>query len=203
MTAVDPGNSRAEFSHLYQRYSVPILGYLRRRTGSAEDAADLTAEVFEIAWRRWKNVPEGDQARLWLYGVARRATANHRRRGIRRSEAVRRLAQEVDCATQPATTTTPELDAALGHLKPIDRDIVTMVFWEGFTFAEVAVVMDMPAASVRTRFRRTRHTLELALDEHDADQPSRSQQGPAPDRQSLDMRRRTSTEPPITSALRR
>jgi RNA polymerase sigma-70 factor (ECF subfamily) len=42
-----------------------------RRTDNADDAADVIAETFLTAWRRLDEIPAGDQARLWLYGVAR------------------------------------------------------------------------------------------------------------------------------------
>jgi RNA polymerase sigma-70 factor (ECF subfamily) len=35
----------------------------------AEDAADVVAETFLVAWRRLDSVPGGDEARLWLYAV--------------------------------------------------------------------------------------------------------------------------------------
>jgi DNA-directed RNA polymerase specialized sigma24 family protein len=39
----------------------------------------VVAETFAIAWRRVDAIPAGDQARLWLYGVARNVLAEHRR----------------------------------------------------------------------------------------------------------------------------
>jgi DNA-directed RNA polymerase specialized sigma24 family protein len=45
----------------------------------------VIAETFLTAWRRLDDVPAGDEARLWLYGVARRMLANQRRGARRRS----------------------------------------------------------------------------------------------------------------------
>lgn len=64
---------------MFGRTRTQILGYLLRRTVGPADAADLLGEVYLIAWRRREDVPAGDQARLWLYGVARRVLANHHR----------------------------------------------------------------------------------------------------------------------------
>ncbi|GAA4976956.1 hypothetical protein GCM10023334_103440 [Nonomuraea thailandensis] len=52
-----------------------ILGYVLRRCPRPKDAADVVAETFTTAWRRIEELPEGDEARLWLYGVARRVLA--------------------------------------------------------------------------------------------------------------------------------
>lgn len=73
------------FVEIYESAYEPILGYVLRRYPHPETAADVVAETFTIAWRRIEEVPKGDEARLWLYGVARRVLANHRR-GERRHE---------------------------------------------------------------------------------------------------------------------
>ena len=75
------GHEHDRFEQLYREDSRGVLAYLARRTARPEDAADLLAEVYLIAWRRIATVPRGDTGRLWLYGVARRVLANYRRRG--------------------------------------------------------------------------------------------------------------------------
>lgn len=65
------------------------------------DAADAVAETFLVAWRRLGEVPDGREARLWLFGVCRRVLANHRRGELRR----RHLAgegREVELRWSPA-----------------------------------------------------------------------------------------------------
>src|SRR5256714_11167773 len=71
------------FRSLYEANYHLILGYALRRADAA-DAADVVAETFTTAWRRLRDVPEGEEARLWLYGVARRVLANQRRAERRR-----------------------------------------------------------------------------------------------------------------------
>ena len=74
---------KEEFAAVYATTYRGLLGYALRRCDTPEDAADVVAETFTIAWRRAADVPSGDAARLWLYGVARRVIANHRR-GVQR-----------------------------------------------------------------------------------------------------------------------
>lgn len=62
---------KGRFEAVYRATYDQILGYAVRRCDSPEDAADVVAETFAIAWRRVERLPEGDEARLWLYGVAR------------------------------------------------------------------------------------------------------------------------------------
>jgi DNA-directed RNA polymerase specialized sigma24 family protein len=76
---------RHRFEELYAAHHASLLGYALRRTANTDDAADVLAETFLAAWRRLDDVPPGPQARLWLYGTARRVLANQRRGELRGS----------------------------------------------------------------------------------------------------------------------
>ncbi|HEY3140934.1 MAG TPA: sigma factor, partial [Acidimicrobiales bacterium] len=75
---------REEFEELYRAQVRSLLAYALRRVDHPEQAADVVAETMLVAWRRLDQVPPGDEARLWLFGVARRVLANQRRGSARR-----------------------------------------------------------------------------------------------------------------------
>lgn len=87
--------SERDFAALYSETRDQILGYLLRRCGQPEDAAELLGEVYLVAWRRRHRLPAGDDARLWLYGVARNVLANDRRGKLRRNNLGQRLRSEI------------------------------------------------------------------------------------------------------------
>jgi hypothetical protein len=94
----DPGpepDERDLFQELYESNFARILGYAMRRGASADDAADVVAETFLVTWRRLEEVPSGEASRAWLYGVARRLMANHRRGVLRQARLAARLALEI------------------------------------------------------------------------------------------------------------
>ena len=82
---------QARFEAVYAAYRTPVLGYALRRTLSPDDAADILAETFLVAWRKLDQVPTGPDARLWLFAVARNALANHYRGERRRIALAARL----------------------------------------------------------------------------------------------------------------
>src|SRR3954463_3427484 len=88
-------DDKVRFEALYTATYEPILGYALRRCSSPHDAADVVAETFSIAWRRFDDIPSGDSARLWLYGVARRVLANHRRGEKQRRFRLTELSEEI------------------------------------------------------------------------------------------------------------
>src|SRR3954462_10268396 len=102
-----PDAAQGRFAALYSQHARDVLAYAVRRTPSAEDAADVVAETFLVAWRRGAQVPDGEAARLWLYGVARRTLADQRRGEQRRTRLAARMRAELPAALAsalPATT---------------------------------------------------------------------------------------------------
>lgn len=93
------GASRSEpeaFGEFYARHERAILLYLLRRTGSAELAADLTAEVFAAALQscRANRVKVSESPVAWLFGIAHNKLADSYARGRVEDAARRRLGME-------------------------------------------------------------------------------------------------------------
>jgi RNA polymerase sigma factor (sigma-70 family) len=83
------------FGAFYDRYEDRLLGHLRRATGRADLAADLTAEVFAAALASLDAFrPELGSGRAWLFGIARHELAQSWRRGRVEATARRRLGME-------------------------------------------------------------------------------------------------------------
>src|SRR5690242_18170572 len=96
--------AQVTFSRLYREQGRAVLAYALRRVGDREDAADVVAETFLVAWRRLGEVPAGAESRLWLYGVTRRVIANLQRTERRRTRLGLRLAESLrtELAAHPA-----------------------------------------------------------------------------------------------------
>ena len=165
---------QARFDALYAAHLRPVLGFAVRRSRQPADAADVVAEVFLVAWRRLDDVPPGDRARLWLYGVARGVLANQRRAAARRSRLGDRLAGAlaVEIGADPAESigTAALARAALARLSDDDREVLELTAWEGLSPAEVAVVLGVPPATARTRLHRARLRLRAVVDAIDGDE---------------------------------
>jgi DNA-directed RNA polymerase specialized sigma24 family protein len=134
-----------------------------RRGASAEDAADVVAETFLVAWRRLEHVPSGEAARPWIYGVARRVMANHRRGVLRQTRLAARLAQEI-APFEPSPP--PDGVAALAAfraLRAADREILGLATWEGLGTAELAAALGCSPNAAKIRLHRARRRLAREL----------------------------------------
>lgn len=153
------------FRGLFEAEARSVLGYALRRVDSREDASDVVAETFAVAWRRIADVPPGAQARPWLYGVARRVLANQRRGELRRRRLADRLREELSAVAwaPPADDGGDAVREALAQLADHEREVLLLTCWEELLPAEIAIVLDLPAATVRTRLHRARGRMRSLL----------------------------------------
>jgi GDPmannose 4,6-dehydratase len=158
---VDRGTAKSHeqvFENFYAAHRHAVTGYVRRRVGGV-DAGDIIAQVFSLAWRRFDTIPAPPEDRLWLFGVARRMVADHRRSTLRRWRLHQRLA-----GTPNGTVPLPEsfelleaqVEAAMADLRPGERDVLRLVIWEGLSHAEAASRLGCSPNAVEVRYRRAR-----------------------------------------------
>lgn len=160
------------FQVFYEMYYPAVYVFaLRRLLGSNDDAADVTAEVFAIAWRRRDQIPSPPEDRLWIYGVARRVLSRHKRGVWRRARLLRRLGAEASVGLEAedapggAAPTRDRVQAAISRLKSSDRDVLSLVLWEQLSHSEAARVLGCSVNAVALRLHKARCRLrkELAL----------------------------------------
>ncbi len=104
---------------------------------------------------------------MWLFGVARKVLGTYRRGKSRRHDLAERLGREL--ATVPAAPSTSDDDLhqhvrlLVGELDEVDREIIGLVYWEGFALVDVARILSLRPATVRSRHARARARLQAAL----------------------------------------
>jgi len=143
--------------------------YFRRRMESSADADDVYGEFLLTAWRSRRKTPETSQdARLWLFGVARNVLMNSTRAAIRRRSAGDRLTSSVHVVPPPI-----ELDAALdvraavASLDPDAAELVRLIYWDGLRSHEAAHVLGINPSTARSRLAEARRRLRMILDDGD------------------------------------
>jgi RNA polymerase sigma factor (sigma-70 family) len=170
MSEAEPSEVRRhQFELLFAAHHDLLLAYLLRRTTNTDDAADVLAETFLTAWRRLDQVPAGDGARPWLYGVARRVLSNHRRSESRRTALTVKLRGELAATAPDHTSLTAETASspagrAFQQLPERDREVLALTAWEGLTPTEIAVVLGCSRNAARIRLHRARRRFTRLLD---------------------------------------
>jgi RNA polymerase sigma-70 factor (ECF subfamily) len=160
-------SASADVTALVEREAPSLLAYFVRRVTVREDAADLLAELYLVVWRRRSAIPQQpDAARMWMYGVARKVLGRHRRSRGRRDALASRLREQLAAHPEPAVDddSARRVRELVGTLAPLDREIVGLAYWEGFSFVEIATILGMPTATVRSRHARAKARMRAELE---------------------------------------
>lgn len=160
--AASSGDHASRFEAMYRACYHDLLTYALRRTARPEVAADVVADTFLVAWRRIRDVPP-DQARLWLFGVARKVLAGHYRQDRRRVDLAVRLRAELRHVEVEADSADHDLKAAFASLSESDQEILRLVAWEGLTAEQLAQTLGCSANAARIRLHRARRRFAVAL----------------------------------------
>ncbi|MBS1882334.1 MAG: sigma-70 family RNA polymerase sigma factor [Actinobacteria bacterium] len=177
-SALDEELAKVRFGRIYREQGRAILSYALCRVDEPDDAADVVAETFLVAWRRLDEVPIGPGERLWLYGVARRVLANLHRSARRRTRLAERLADSLrsDPAIHPGPDgETAEVLEAMRELGEENRELLLLVSWEGLSPGEAARVLGISALAARSRLHRSRRRLRALLAERGVVADARSE----------------------------
>jgi RNA polymerase sigma-70 factor (ECF subfamily) len=175
----------ARFDAVFREHQRHVLAYAMRRTHALADAEDVAAETFTIAWRKIETIPV-EEPLPWLYAVARRVLANHRR-GLGRRERLAALLRVEDVATPMRAGDDHDGPAftALARLSPADQELLRLVAWEQLGNQQIAAVLGITPNAVAIRLHRARSRFADALAR---ETPGDDLKYPDPTRTSTDVR---------------
>ncbi len=164
---------------LWCDHGAAVVRYARRRVLPC-DVEEVVAETFVVAWRRIEDVPQYPLP--WLLGVARGVSSNVRRAARRRDALHDRLS--ANAPAMPSMSGPEVADdglrstlAALRRLREDDRELLTLLAWDGLSREQVAAAIGCTRGALAVRLYRARRRLTIELENGRAneDQPAASQ----------------------------
>lgn len=162
----------AAFGILFDRYHARVLAYVEHRMGSAADAEDVLQEVWVSVVRKIARLEEPQAFRAWLFRVAHRQTISKLRRTRREvtldGEAMERelaglVAPDDDHATAFADFESEALHRALAELSAPHREVLSLRYFEEFTYEEIAGIVGCGVGTVRSRLYYAKAALHREL----------------------------------------
>lgn len=146
------------FSYLYDNYSGALYGIIHSIVSDRETANDVLQEVFVNIWKKIESYdPEKGRLFTWMLNVARNAAIDKiRSKGYQDSLKNQSIPENVD--TMSVGITMPKADdvglkKVLTKLKPEQRVLIDLSYFQGFTHEEIARALNIPLGTVKTRIR--------------------------------------------------
>lgn len=180
MTSSPPDRQQA-FHDIALRWLPDVTRFARSLTRDETNAEDLVQETYLRAWRHWDSFKPGNEARAWLFTIARNAWRKRAPRDARlvavEDDTLQLLAeqefplgasQEVLQRLSDADLR-PAIRKAIAELPDGFREVVELVELQELSYAEAAEVLDIPVGTVRSRLFRARRLLQQSLLEHARD----------------------------------
>lgn len=165
---VDDRTARVE--NAVKAHAPALLAYFARRVSQSHDAADLLADTLLVLWRRASSIPTTEsEVRPWMFGIARHVLMHHYRRQGRQRAVANKLRGILSDTPRAGFVDAAEYDVlhyALATLDAIDRDIIGLIHWEGFSQVEASRILRMKEGTLRSRYHRARAALRAQLEDH-------------------------------------
>jgi len=154
------------FAELYKEHIYAVFNYCLYRVGDAVVAEDLTADIFERAWRaRRRYNPRRAKFSTWLFTIARRRVIDwQRRRGRRRTV---ELDEQLPSPQPGPDTLTLEaedqhrLNRLIQNLPHDAQELLAMKFGAGMTNRQIAEILEKSETAVGSALYRLVRKLRL------------------------------------------
>ncbi|MEX5237829.1 ECF RNA polymerase sigma factor SigK [Kocuria arenosa] len=161
----------AAFAALYDATSAKVYGVALRVARSPEIAAEVLQEVYLMAWQQaFRFDPARGTVLGWLCTLAHRRAVDRIRQVAREKDreqtfANRRAGTSVDVTWQEVEQAldTQQVQAAMDALTQLQREAVSLAYYEGGTYQQVAQRLDIPLGTAKARIRDGLHRLRTAL----------------------------------------
>ena len=143
--------------------------YARALLRDRDAADDLVQDCLERALSRLDNWQTGDSPRRWLFTIMHHLFVDQMRKAKRRSEVVMLTLDDNEALSSPAhqaeSVASREIMDALQAVSPDRRAALLMVAIEGFSYAEAANILGVPAGTLMSRIARGREELRGLIDD--------------------------------------
>lgn len=166
----DRGGAEAALEALYRRHSRNVYSLARRIVRDQAATEEIVQDAF---MKLWKNAGVFDASRgsvsTWLLTITHHASIDHLRRLTSKpvSYPDEPVLEAIADHTKPNDQLeTVMLETAMGALRPDERDLIELAYYEGLTHAQISSRTGVPLGTVKTRIRvaltRLRERLEPA-----------------------------------------
>lgn len=149
------------FAELLRRHDAELRAFAWRIV--SEDLDDVLQDAYLKAYRGWADFRGQCSVGTWLHRIVYTTAIDHLRRRDRRRALVDRLQRQPHDLVDVVDDQRLDVAAALAHLPVADRAVLLLVDAQQLTYADAALVLDVPAGTIASRLNRARRSLRRQL----------------------------------------
>ena len=161
---------RSAFEVLYASYYHPLLRFIYRLTGDLDGAQEGINDTLLVVWQKAATFGNRSRVSTWIFGIAYRKALKHLQKSRRwwsrfKSAEWSEMIEPGDTAPghTEVTETQDLLDRALRVLPPRQRAVVELTYYYGYSYEEIATIVECPVNTVKTRMFHARARLRDVL----------------------------------------
>ena len=155
------------YEELVQAMERRLFYYIRRFVGNDDNAADVLQEVWLAVFEKVGKLRDGGALRSWIYRIAHdKAVSRFRRDRTEPAADAEPIDEVVEETVEPDWNAfdARRVHAALDDLSRPHREVLTLYFLEGMTYAEIAHVTGASMGLVKSRLHYAKRTLRCLLE---------------------------------------
>jgi RNA polymerase sigma-70 factor (ECF subfamily) len=150
---------QAAFEEVYDRLAGPVYGIIRRVLRDPAQSEEVAQEVLLEVWRTATRFDASrGSAATWVMTMAHRRAIDRVRSEAAAAQREHQTAQSPIAVDEVAETVEASLEAervrrCLGGLTELQRESITLAYYSGYTYPEVAALLGTALGTVKTRIR--------------------------------------------------
>jgi RNA polymerase sigma-70 factor (ECF subfamily) len=147
------------FDAFYDQVAATVFGVVRRVIRDPAQSEEVTQDVMLEVWRNAAKFDSGrGSATAWVTTLAHRRAVDRVRSVQKEADRERRVAVAVIPYDEVAEAVETSLERervrrCLGSLTELQRESVTLAYYGGYTYAQVASLLGVPDGTIKTRMR--------------------------------------------------
>ncbi len=164
LDAIAEGDRRA-IGLLYEQYVPRLWRFLYRITQDAEMIQELINDVMMTVWQDAARFRRESSVSTWILGIAYHKALDAVRRQRRYEHTIRDApAADLDSGDTASFMADRDLDTLMVELSPEQRAVAELSFDFGYSYPEIADILDIPLNTVKTRMYYARRTMQAVLE---------------------------------------
>ncbi|HTY56247.1 MAG TPA: RNA polymerase sigma factor [Candidatus Binataceae bacterium] len=162
MERVQQGDGLA-FRTLLDEVGPMVSNFLRRRMADPNEIEDVFQETLLALYQARHTYEPSRPLEPWLFAIARNVAADHAHRYWNRARWQELAEVPPEAASHVATNSKPNLEEALNHLSPVQREAFVMLKLEGLSTTEAAQRAGVSVGALKVRAHRAYETLKRII----------------------------------------